>query len=48
MAQCIIALLDQDEHRKAMGRSARDRIRQQFSFENMSQRYHDLFQKLIT
>jgi glycosyltransferase involved in cell wall biosynthesis len=46
LAQRIIALLDNDAERRAMGQAARDRVRRDFSFAAMSQRYHELFQKL--
>jgi glycosyltransferase involved in cell wall biosynthesis len=46
LAQRVIALLDNEPQRQAMGQAARDRVRHDFSFIAMSQRYHDLFQKL--
>jgi glycosyltransferase involved in cell wall biosynthesis len=47
LARRVIALLDNDRQRQAMGQAARDRVRRDFSFNAMSQRYHDLFQKLF-
>jgi len=47
LAQRIVALLDNDAQRQAMGRAARDRVRRDFSFTAMSQQYHRLFQRLV-
>lgn len=48
LARRILALLDNDSQRIAMGRAARDRARRDFSFEAMSQRYLDLFRRLTS
>ena len=47
LAQRIVALLDNDHQRQAMGRSARARVRRDFSFTAMSRQYHELFRKLV-
>jgi glycosyltransferase involved in cell wall biosynthesis len=47
LAQRVISLLDNDQQRQTMGRAARDRVRRDFSFSAMSQRYHDLFRNLV-
>ena len=47
LAERIIGLLDNDSKRQAMGQAARARVRSDFSFAAMGQRYHDLFKKLI-
>lgn len=46
LAQRIVALLDDETRRRAMGIAARERVRRDFSFTAMSQRYHELFLKL--
>jgi len=48
LAQSIIALLGNESQRIAMGREARDRVRRDFSFTAMSQRYHELFRRLTS
>jgi glycosyltransferase involved in cell wall biosynthesis len=48
MAQRIVALLDNEMGRQAMGRAARDRVRREFSFAAMSRQYHDLFRRLVS
>lgn len=48
LAQRIVALLDNESQRQSMGRAARDRVRNDFSFTAMSCRYHELFKKLVT
>ncbi|MBM3993338.1 MAG: glycosyltransferase family 4 protein [Planctomycetes bacterium] len=47
LARCIIALLDDHSRRLAMGRAARDRVRQDFSFTGTAQHYHALFEKVL-
>jgi len=44
LAQRIIELLLNDATRLAMGQAARERSRQEFSFEKMSRQYFELFQ----
>lgn len=48
LAERIIALLDSDIQRQTMGHSARDRVRQDFSFATMSQQYCELFRRLVS
>jgi glycosyltransferase involved in cell wall biosynthesis len=48
LARRILALLDNDAHRQAIGTAARDRVQRDFSFTAMSRQYHELFQKLVT
>ena len=47
LAQRIVALLDHESQRQAMGLAARDRVRNNFSFTAMSRKYHELFKKLV-
>ena len=47
LAQRIVTLLDNSVERQTMGRSARERVRRDFSFKTMSRRYDELFQKLV-
>ena len=47
LAQRIVSLLDNESVRLALGRAARDRIRNEFSFTAMSQKYHKLFKELV-
>jgi glycosyltransferase involved in cell wall biosynthesis len=47
LADRIVALLDNDARRRAMGNAARDRVERDFSFAAMSRQYHDLFQKVV-
>jgi glycosyltransferase involved in cell wall biosynthesis len=47
LAQRIVALLDNEKLRQAMGQAARDRARSDFAFSAMSLRYHQLFQTLV-
>jgi glycosyltransferase involved in cell wall biosynthesis len=47
LAQRIVALLDNEPQRLAMGRAARDRVRHDFSFTAMSRQYYELFKKLV-
>jgi glycosyltransferase involved in cell wall biosynthesis len=46
LAARIIALLDDEPRRHAMGQAARERVRRDFSFANTSRQYQDLFEKL--
>lgn len=46
LAKGIMALLEDEPGRHAMGRAARQRVRRDFSFNAMAQRYHELFVKL--
>lgn len=46
LADRIVALLDDDSVRRAMGRAARDRVRREFSFETMGRKYAELFRRL--
>jgi glycosyltransferase involved in cell wall biosynthesis len=48
LAGRIIALLDDDAQRQAMGQAARDRVRRDFSFAAMSRQYHELFEKIVS
>lgn len=48
LAQRIVALLDDDVRRRAMGTAARQRIERDFSFAAMSRQYHELFRRLTT
>ena len=48
LAERIIALLDNDLQRHAMGRAARERVRRDFSFEAMGRRYYELFRKVVS
>jgi glycosyltransferase involved in cell wall biosynthesis len=47
LAQRILAMIDDDAKRKAMGAAARDKVRRDFSFTAMSQQYQELFRKLV-
>ena len=47
LAQRIVSLLDNESVRLALGRAARDRIRNEFCFTAMSQKYHKLFKELV-
>jgi glycosyltransferase involved in cell wall biosynthesis len=48
LAHRIVALVDDDARRRAMGKAARERMARDFSFEAMGRRYHELFQRLVT
>jgi glycosyltransferase involved in cell wall biosynthesis len=47
LAQRIVALLENDAQRQAMGRAARERVRRDFSFTATSLQYHELFEKMV-
>jgi glycosyltransferase involved in cell wall biosynthesis len=47
LADCIVGLLDDAEGREAMGRAARARVRNEFSFERLGQRYYEVFERLL-
>lgn len=47
LARHLIALLDDEPRRLAMGRAARERVRRDFSFAAMGQKYFELFQRLL-
>jgi glycosyltransferase involved in cell wall biosynthesis len=46
LANRIVAMLDDDARRRAMGRAARTRVERDFSFAAMGRHYHELFRKL--
>ncbi len=46
LAERIIALLDDDVRRRAMGDAARNRVKHDFSFAAMGRQYHELFRRL--
>ena len=46
LANHIVALLDNEAQRRALGRAARDRVRSEFSFAEMGRRYYELFKRL--
>ncbi len=48
LAARIIAMLDDDSRRRAMGEAARERVRRDFSFAAMSQKYFELFRKVAS
>ena len=48
LADRIIALVDNEVQRQAMGEFARARVRRDFSFAAMSRAYHELFRKLVS
>lgn len=48
LADRIVALLDHDAQRHAMGRAARDRVRTVFSLAAMGQQYNELFKNLVS
>jgi glycosyltransferase involved in cell wall biosynthesis len=47
LASRIRDLLDNGAHRQAMGRAARERVRREFSFSTMGQRYYEVFRRLV-
>jgi glycosyltransferase involved in cell wall biosynthesis len=46
LADRIVEFIDNDAHRQAMGRAARERVRSEFSFAAMGRRYYELFKRL--
>jgi glycosyltransferase involved in cell wall biosynthesis len=48
LGERIIALVDNEAQRRALGEAARARVRRDFSFTAMSQAYHELFRKLVS
>jgi glycosyltransferase involved in cell wall biosynthesis len=46
LADRIVELIDNDAHRQAVGRRARERVRSEFSFVTMGRRYYELFKRL--
>jgi len=47
LAQRIVAMLDEDGRRHAMGKAARARVARDFSFAAMGRQYHELFHKVV-